>query len=139
MNNRVTKHEYTLKFLERLGIPPTEESIKKYNLFWWYNIRGSSGLRLTRPGYLTITKELDLKEYKLNLSTQESSGKSRLYLDLDKQMPAPYFIHSNKMGKLRKLMIISIFDEQTATMLYLNGHNLGRYLESMKIADSSGF
>ena len=96
MNNRLTKQKYTVKFLERLDIPPTEEAIKKYNLFWWYNVRGSSGLRLTKPGYLTITKELNLKEYKFNVSVDDIKGKSRLFLDLDKLMPAPYYIHSQR-------------------------------------------
>ena len=137
MNNRLTKQKYTVKFLERLDIPPTEEAIKKYNLFWWYNVRGSSGLRLTKPGYLTITKELNLKEYKFNVSVDDIKGKSRLFLDLDKLMPAPYYIHSQRRGKLRKLMNMSIFDEETATMLYLNGHNLGKYLNNAKIARSS--
>ena len=139
MSNRLTKQEYTLKFLELLDTPPTEENIKKYNLFWWYNVRGSSGLRLTKPGYLTITKELDLKEYKFNVSVGDIKGKSRLYLDLDKFMPNPYYIHTERRGKLRKLMHISIFDEKLAMTLHLSDYNLGKYLNNAKIAYSSDF
>ncbi len=137
MSNRLTKQEYTLKFLELLDTPPTEENIKKYNLFWWYNVRGSSGLRLTKPGYLTITKELDLKEYKFNVSVGDIKGQSRLYLDLDKFMPNPYYIHTERRGKLRKLMHISIFDEKLAMTLHLSDYNLGKYLNNAKIAYSS--
>ena len=139
MSNRLTKQEYTLKFLELLDTPPTEENIKKYNLFWWYNVRGSSGLRLTKPGYLTITKELDLKEYKFNVSVDDIKGQSRLYLDLDKFMPNPYYIHTERRGKLRKLMYISIFDEKLAMTLHLSDYNLGKYLNNAKIAYSSDF
>tara|TARA_B100000809_G_C14627488_1_gene347257 strand:+ start:83 stop:502 length:420 start_codon:yes stop_codon:yes gene_type:complete len=137
VSNRLTKQEYTLKFLELLDTPPTEENIKKYNLFWWYNVRGSSGLRLTKPGYLTITKELDLKEYKFNVSVGDIKGQSRLYLDLDKFMPNPYYIHTERRGKLRKLMHISIFDEKLAMTLHLSDYNLGKYLNNAKIAYSS--
>ena len=139
MSNRLDKNDYTIKFMDLLDIPRNTENIRKYTLFWWYNVRGSSGLRLTKPGYLTLTKELKLKEYRFDLSTQSVTGKQRLYLDLDKRMPSPYFIHVNKMGRIQKYMNISIFDEKLATMFYLNGHDLGKYLESAKIANSSDF
>jgi hypothetical protein len=125
--------------MDLLGIQCNAEKVRKYTLFWWYNVRGASGLRLTKPGYFTLTKEVKLKEYRLNLSTQSITGKQRLYLDLDNCMPSPYYIHANKMGRLKKYMNISIFDEKLATMFYLNGHDLGKYLESMKIANSSDF
>ena len=106
MSNRLDKNDYTIKFMDLLDIPRNTENMRKYTLFWWYNVRGSSGLRLTKPGYLTFTKELKLKEYRFDLSTQSVTGKQRLYLDLDKRMPSPYFIHVNKMGRIQKYMNI---------------------------------
>ena len=67
MSNRLDKNDYTIKFMDLLDIPRNTENIRKYTLFWWYNVRGSSGLRLTKPGYLTLTKELKLKEYRFKI------------------------------------------------------------------------
>ena len=98
MNNKITKIDYTLKFFNLLNIEDNEVNRKKYLDFWWFNIREESthGLRLTKPGYLTITKELQLKEYMFDLDIDDYQGKLHLYLDLDHYLPSPYFIHSSK-------------------------------------------
>ncbi len=135
MSKQLTKLDYTLKFFSLLDILNNEENRKKYLDFWWFNIRESSnGLRLTTPGYLTLTKELDIKEYKFDLDIDDYQGKLHLYLDLDHYIPSPYFIHSNKLGKLQKAMKISIFEEKLATMFYLSGRSLNKVVESMKLS-----
>jgi hypothetical protein len=139
VNNKITKIDYILKFFNLLDIEDNEVNRKKYLDFWWFNVRGEStqGLRLTKPGYLTITKELQLKEYVFDLNIDDYQGKLHLYLDLDHYLPSPYFIHSNKLGKLQKAMKISIFDEKLATMFYLSGQSLAKVVESMKISLNS--
>ena len=135
MSKQLTKLDYTKKFFSLLNITDNDTNRKKYLDFWWFNIRESSnGLRLTKPGYLTITKELDIKEYKFDLDIDDYQGKLHLYLDLDHYIPSPYFIHSNRLGKLQKAMKISIFEEKLATMFYLSGRSLNKVVESMKLS-----
>jgi len=135
VSKQLTKLDYTLKFIDLLQIPNTDDNIKKYKDFWWFNIRESAtGLRLTKPGYLTITKEINIKEYRFDLNIDDYKGKLNLYLDLDHFIPTPYYIHSNRLGKLQKAMNISIFDEKLATLFYLSGQSLSKIIESMKIS-----
>ena len=81
--------------------------------------------------------QLDYFRIILDLNIDDYQGKLHLYLDLDHYLPSPYFIHSNKLGKLQKAMKISIFDEKLATMFYLSGQSLAKVVESMKISLNS--
>jgi len=112
------KRIYTKLFLEQLGLPTTDDSIKQYTYEWWYNIRnrGNVGLRLTDNG-LSVIKKLDIKTYELPYP-KDIPITPQILVFLDKLIDCPYFL-------TKKSIVLT--NERKTVEIALFANNLQRY------------
>lgn len=86
-----------------------------YPLIWW-NLRASSGLRLTKIGYQIFSEELKFVSYKFPIDPMEFD--SRLLIMLDKKLKMPYYIDVVKKMPTQIVM----FGESEAVLVRLYGN-----------------
>lgn len=86
-----------------------------YPLIWW-NLRASSGLRLTNLGYDLFAKELKFSSYEFPIDPMEFD--SKLLIMLDKKLKMPYYINVVKKMPVKIVM----FSESEAVLIRLYGN-----------------
>ena len=90
---------------------------------WWFNLRGGGGMRLTRMGYETFTKILDLEHYNYNVDPLVIN--SRMIIALDRKLQLPWYVKFEK--KIPTAIVF--FGSKEAMMANLYG-DLKRFLDS---------
>jgi hypothetical protein len=83
---------------------------------WWFNLRKTGGMRLTKTGHDAFKQDLDLTHYEFTVD-DPSNFTQHLILDLDRKMQMPYYIHAVK-GVPKKVIF---FGSQEAVMVNLYG------------------
>lgn len=93
---------------------------------WWFNLRRTGGMRLTRLGFETFVEQLDLEHYNYTIDDPVLFNKQTI-LTLDRKMQMPYYIDAVK-GIPKK---ICFFGNQEAVMVNLYG-NLQQFLDNYR-------
>lgn len=90
---------------------------------WWHNIRAGGGMRLTKMGYETFTKLLDLERY--DYTVEPFSITNRMIIQLDRKLQHPWYLvmHKNMPRS------IVFFGSKEAMMANLYG-DLKRFLDN---------
>jgi hypothetical protein len=83
---------------------------------WWFNLRKTGGMRLTKTGHDAFKQDLDLTHYEFTVD-DPTDFTQHLILDLDRKMQMPYYIHAVK-GIPKKVIF---FGSQEAVMVNLYG------------------
>ena len=87
---------------------------------WWHNPLNPDSLRLTRPAFVMLGKNKEIKSWQFKLPTELVT---RAYIQLEKHFTSPYYIPNSKS--------IYVFGEQDMIMLSLHGSNLQQYLDNL--------
>ena len=90
---------------------------------WWFNLRRNGGLRLTKTGYETFTKQLELEHYDYNVEPFSING--RMIIALDRKLQQPWFIVTHKM--MPRTLVF--FGSKEAMMANLYG-DLKKFLDN---------
>lgn len=91
---------------------------------WWFNLRKTGGMRLTKTGHDAFKQDLDLTHYEFTVD-DPSNFTQHLILDLDRKMQMPYYIHAVK-GVPKKVIF---FGSQEAVMVNLYG-DLKKFIDN---------
>ena len=91
---------------------------------WWFNLRKTGGMRLTKTGYHAFKEYLDLTHYEFAVD-DPTDFTQHLILDLDRKMQMPYYIHAVK-GIPKKVIF---FGSREAIMINLYG-NLKKFIDN---------
>lgn len=116
------KKKLTQKLIEHLpdyAKITAEEAIP----LWWHNLRAGGGMRLTREGYETFTKLLDLEHYEY--SVDPFTINSKMIVLLDRKLQHPWYVKFHK--QMPKTIIF--FGSKEAMMANLYG-DLKKFLDS---------
>lgn len=92
-------------------------------LAWWHDIRPNGGLRLTHEGYATLTRDLDLERYEMQIPDPAHLN-TRTMLRMNQQLKMPYYIMLEK----RIPRQVVFFGSQEAMLARLYG-DIQRFLE----------
>ena len=92
-----------------------EETADRAMKLWWYNIRGTGGLRLTDIGYFVLKNMLDIESYDMDVDLDTFDR--NMLLQLDRKLQMPYYIHVVK-GVPKKIVF---FGSQEAMLANLYG------------------
>lgn len=117
------KKKLTEELVRQLD-PDLGITIKRAMTSWWFNIRKNGGMRLTSPGYMVFTEQLDLARYEFAI-TDPHAFSQYVILSLDKKMQMPYYISAIK-GIPKKIVF---FGSREAVMINLYG-NLEQFLDN---------
>jgi hypothetical protein len=111
-----------------LTLLPTEHSMSVDLALpaWWFNLRRTGGMRLTRLGFETFVKELDLEHYAYSIDDPVLFTQQTI-LTLDRKMQMPYYIDAVK-GIPKQIVF---FGSQEAVMVNLYG-NLQQFLDNYR-------
>ena len=90
---------------------------------WWYNLRAGGGLRLTRIGYETFTKLLDIEHYEYHVKPFDIT--SRMIIALDRKLQQPWYVIFHK--QMPKTLVF--FGSKEAMMANLYG-DLKKFIDS---------
>lgn len=90
---------------------------------WWHNLKAGGGMRLTREGYETFTKLLELEHYDYNVDPLTIT--SRMIITLDRKLQQPWYVKFHK--QMPKTLVF--FGSKEAMMANLYG-DLKRFLEN---------
>jgi hypothetical protein len=114
---------------ELIALLPEEQRISVDSALpsWWFNLRKTGGLRLTKAGYDVFTKDLDLAHYEYAIDNPMLFNQQTI-LDLDRKMQMPYYIHAVK-GMPKKIIF---FSSKEAVMINLY-KNLQQFLDNYNI------
>lgn len=116
------KKKLTEELIQHLPEPfkmPVEDTIP----LWWHNLRAGGGMRLTREGYETFTKLLDLEHYEYAVDPFVIN--SRMIVELDRKLQHPWYVKFEK--KMPKAIVF--FGSKEAMMANLYG-NLQKFLDN---------
>lgn len=105
------KDAYTRVFLQAANQPVDAKAIESYRTTWWWNVRDKDegGLRLTEPAMEFITKEADIKTYKVDFP-KDFTITAQILLWLDNNIDGPFYISRKS---------ITVLKEKAAFQLYL--------------------
>lgn len=105
------KDAYTRVFLQAANQPVDAKTIESYRTTWWWNVRDKDegGLRLTEPAMEFITKEADIKTYKVDFP-KDFTITAQILLWLDNNIDGPFYISRKS---------ITVLKEKAAFQLYL--------------------
>lgn len=92
---------------------------------WWHNLRGNGGMRLTRMGYETFTKILELEHYEYNVEPFQIN--SRMIIELDRKLQQPWYVKLHK--QMPKALVF--FGSKEAMMANLYG-DLKKFIDNYK-------
>ena len=92
---------------------------------WWHNLRASGGLRLTKYGYETFIKILQLEHYNFNLDPM--SMNSRMIVALDRKLQQPWYLISHK--QIPRTLVF--FGSQEAMLANLYG-DIKKFLDNYR-------
>jgi hypothetical protein len=90
---------------------------------WWFNLRRSGGLRLTKLGYETFINHLELEHY--NYNVEPFTINSKMVIALDRKLQQPWFIITHK--QMPKTLVF--FGSKEAMMANLYG-DLKKFLDN---------
>ena len=90
---------------------------------WWHNLRAGGGLRLTKIGYETFTKILDLEHYEYNVDPMTIT--SKMIITLDRKLQHPWYVKFIKQVP----RTIVFFGSKEAMMANLYG-DLKKFIDS---------
>ena len=93
---------------------------------WWFNLRRTGGMRLTRLGFETFVQELDLDHYAYSIDDPVLFTQQTI-LTLDRKMQMPYYIDAVK-GIPKQIIF---FGNKEAVMVNLYG-NLQQFLDNYR-------
>jgi hypothetical protein len=93
---------------------------------WWFNLRKTGGLRLTRLGFQTFVKDFDLEHYAYTIDDPVLFNQQTI-LTLDRKMQMPYYIDAVK-GIPKQIVF---FGSREAVMVNLYG-NLQQFLDNYR-------
>ena len=93
---------------------------------WWFNLRRTGGMRLTRLGFETFVQELDLDHYAYSIDDPVLFTQQTI-LTLDRKMQMPYYIDAVK-GIPKQIIF---FGSKEAVMVNLYG-NLQQFLDNYR-------
>ena len=93
---------------------------------WWFNLRRTGGMRLTRLGFETFVQELDLDHYAYSIDDPVLFTQQTI-LTLDRKMQMPYYIYAVK-GIPKQIIF---FGSKEAVMVNLYG-NLQQFLDNYR-------
>jgi hypothetical protein len=115
------KKQITLKVLEILELPSSEESLRKYKQAWWCNPRNKDegGLRLTEEGWKAF-ETAKIKHHKIKLDN-EVEKINRNIIDLDRYIDCPWYTYKKD---------IFIYNEKMAVQLVLFSGNLQKFIDA---------
>jgi hypothetical protein len=113
------KEQYTRIFLEAADWDSSDESVEKYKPVFWYNYRDKDigGLRLTEKGFEFVTKNADLKIYRVDFPS-DFSFTPQTVIWLDQYLNSPYYIDKRS---------ITVISERAAFELYLFNGDVRKY------------
>jgi len=98
-------------------------SVEQAIPLWWHNLRAGGGMRLTREGYETFTKLLNLEHYEYPV--QPFTINSRMIIALDRKLQQPWYIIFHK--QMPKTLVF--FGSKEAMMANLYG-DLNKFLDN---------
>lgn len=90
---------------------------------WWHNLRSNGGMRLTRVGYETFTKVLELEHYEYQVNPFDIT--SRMIITLDRKLQHPWYVVFHK--QMPKSIIF--FSSKEAMMVNLYG-DLKKFIDN---------
>ena len=93
---------------------------------WWFNLRRTGGMRLTRLGFETFVRELDIEHYAYSIDDPVLFTQQTI-LTLDRKMQMPYYIDAVK-GIPKQIIF---FGSKEAVMVNLYG-NLQQFLDNYR-------
>ena len=100
-----------------------EETADRAMKLWWYNIRGTGGLRLTDIGYFVLKNMLDIESYDMAIDLEKFDR--QMLLMLDRKLQMPYYIVVKKKLPVKIVM----FGSREAVLARLYG-SLDKFLEN---------
>ena len=105
------KDTYTKVFLRAANQPTDEKTVESYRTTWGWHVRDkdAGGLRLTEPAMEFITKEADIKTYKVDFP-KDFTITAQILLWLDNNIDGPFYISKKS---------ITVLKEKAAFQLYL--------------------
>ena len=105
------KDTYTRVFLQAANHPVDAKTIESYRTTWWWNVRDkdAGGLRLTEPAMEFITREAEIKTYKVDFP-KDFTITAQILLWLDNNIDGPFYISKKS---------ITVLKEKAAFQLYL--------------------
>lgn len=118
MRNRL---ELTRQLVQQLS--DQQWTVDMAMMSWWYNIRDTGGMRLSRPGYDIFVKELKIESYDYVVPSV-SKFTPGVILALDRRLQDPYYIAKEK----NKFKLI-FFGSREAVLVNLYG-DLEKFLNS---------
>ena len=98
-------------------------SVEEALPMWWYNLKAGGGMRLTKIGYETFTKLLELERYEYQVDP--FSINSRMIIELDRKLQHPWFLVAHK--QMPKSIVF--FGSKEAMMANLYG-DLKKFLSN---------
>ena len=104
-----TKTVYTRTFMELLGLPIHDESVKTNYYTWWQNVRESyqaRSLRLTKQG-LEMLNKLDIKTYSIKFP-DKIIFTPQTYLWLDEFVDCPYYVDKKHIQVTTEKMALQL-------------------------------
>jgi len=116
------KKKLTAELVEHLP-DPFKITVQEAIPLWWHNLRAGGGMRLTKIGYETFTKILDLEHY--NYNVDPFSINSRMIIALDRKLQHPWFLISHK--QMPRTLVF--FSSKEAMMVNLYG-SLTKFLDN---------
>ena len=104
------KDTYTRVFLEAAGITASPDTIKKYKLIWWWNIRNKDegGLRLTEQALNFIEEYAKIKTYKIEFP-KEFAFTPQVLVWLDNFIESPFFINKKYIVVMREKAAFELY------------------------------
>lgn len=105
-------------------LPDGGWTVDQARITWWYNIRDSGGMRLTKYGFDAFVDELDLEYYEYTIP-DPTKFTQRTVLALDRRLQMPYYMMREK-GFYQKLFF---FGSKEAVLANLYG-NLDKFLDN---------
>ena len=111
------KELLTKAFLKEANIDGDE---KEWYCRLWRNLRKNHpSMRLTKDGYNFLTKQVQLKEYRIKMPNDMNMN-AQVTLDIDRFIDCPYWIAPKKTH-------IHVFAEKKATELALFAGDIAKY------------
>jgi hypothetical protein len=105
-------------------LPPDAWTVDQARITWWYNIRDTGGMRLTKHGFDAFVTELDLEYYEYTIPDPEKFTQ-RTILALDRNLQMPYYMLREKTTYTK----LYFFGSREAVLANLYG-DLDRFLNN---------
>ena len=118
----LNQSEYTRVFLREAGMDEEKNTSDYWLLFWW-NHTNQNHLRLSTKGIKFIKKETKIPLYSIEVAHPLLSTH---LVKLARINLGPYYLTVRE-----KDSVITVINQEVATMLMLHAGNLGQYLDNL--------